>query len=183
MQYLNTLLRCWQATGLGLAVCAAVTYGAWAVVVKPAVNERTQLDDLRATLSVQQEASQNLDRQAIALRKQIASYDEIAKANQHRFSDATTVNQQISTVNDIALGREINVDDLTVADPTIESELKVYPIHLAGRANYRQVAQLLHDLDASSDSNVILQFNVMASPDVTLASSFHLDLAWYVPVD
>jgi Tfp pilus assembly protein PilO len=171
----------WRIYAVGALVCAALSAGAYAVGVRPAVRRHAEQVAHQTDLRARKQKAANLAGQLNTARTQLAAVNETLRNRTLRLQPAELVNDRIGALTALADAAHLTLDDLRPGTASETADYKTVPILIAGSGTYPDCAAFLHKLRKSFPDMAVRSFettNNSASPDAP-AATFQFDLIWH----
>jgi Tfp pilus assembly protein PilO len=171
----------WRIYAAGALICAALSAGAYAAGVRPAVRRRAVQVAHQTELRARKQKAANLAGQLNTARSQLAAVNETLRSRSLRLQPAELVNERIDSLTTLADTTHLMLDDLRPGTTSETADYKTVQILMAGSGTYPNCAAFLHNLRRSFPDMAVRSFettNNSASPDAP-AATFQFDLIWH----
>jgi Tfp pilus assembly protein PilO len=166
----------------GGAVCAALTAGAYLFGVRPAVARYDEHVARQLELKAARQKAANLVGVRNNTQSQLNAVNESVKNLTLRLEPASTVNQRLSKLTDLATREcQLVIDEMRPMPPADGPDYQTVPILIAGSGTYPNCARFLHRLRQAFQDTAVKSFettNNSSSPDNPTAT-FQVELVWH----
>jgi Tfp pilus assembly protein PilO len=166
----------------GGAVCAAVTVAAYLFGVRPAVARYDETVARQLELNAARQKAANLLGARNSTQNQLNAVNEALKSLTLRLEPASTVNQRLSKLTDLATREcQLVIDEMRPMPPADGADYQTVPILIAGSGTYPNCAKFLHRLRKDFPDTAVHSFettNNSSSPDNPTAT-FQVELVWH----
>jgi Tfp pilus assembly protein PilO len=166
----------------GGAVCAALTVGTYLFGVRPAVARYDEAVARQLELNAARQKAANLLGVRNSTQSQLNAVNEALKSRTLRLEPASTVNQRLSKLTDLATREcQLVIDEMRPMPPADGPDYQTVPILIAGSGTYPNCAKFLHRLRKDFPDTAVRSFettNNSSSPDNPTAT-FQVELVWH----
>ena len=170
----------WQVNGIALAVLAALTGVAYACGVRPLLDRHELAMRQQSELEIARAKSADVQRLCASLQQQLADLQRALAAAPLKLQLASTLNQKLAVVTDLAAQRGAGLDDVQPGKSADGPQFSSMPIHVAGAGSFPAFAGLLHRLRQGHPDIAVMAFDIVGTPrDNTGSARFAVDLLWY----
>jgi Tfp pilus assembly protein PilO len=164
------------------AVCAAMAAGAYLFGVRPASARYDDYVARQAELRAARQKAANLLGVRNATQNQLNAVNDALQKLTLRLEPASTVNQRLSKLTDLATREcQLVIDEMRPMPPADGADYQTVPILIAGSGTYPNCAKFLHRLRRDFPDTAVKSFettNNSSSPDNPTAT-FQVDLVWH----
>ena len=171
----------WRIYLCGVAACAALSAGAYAVGVRPAATRHTEQAAKQTELRAAKQKANNLAGQLNTARGDLARVNDALANLPLRLEPVAQVNQRLARLTGLADASKLTIDEMRPGTISEGRDYKTVPILIAGNGTYPACAAFLHGLRQRFPDMAVMSFdttNNSASPD-SPAATFQFDLAWH----
>jgi Tfp pilus assembly protein PilO len=171
----------WRIYLGGAVVCAALSAGAYAVGVRPAVRRHGEQVTRQTELRARKQKAANLAGQLNTARAQLAAVNDTLRSRSLRLEPADQVNDRIGSLTALVDKAGLTLDEMRPGTVSEGPDYKTVPILIAGSGTYPACATFLHRLRETFPDMAVRSFEVTnnsASPE-TPAATFQFDLTWH----
>ena len=171
----------WHIYAVAALACAALSAGAYAVGVRPAIRRHAEQVAHQTDLRARKQKAANLAGQLNTARTQLAAVNETLRNRSLRLQPADLVNDRIGALAGLAEAAHLTLDVLQPGTASETADYKTIPILMAGSGTYPDCALFLHKLRKEFPDMAIRSFettNNSATPE-TPAATFQFDLIWH----
>jgi Tfp pilus assembly protein PilO len=167
---------------VGLAVCAALTLGAYAVAIRPLVQHMEAAAAQRRELAERRASIAELEQSAQGIRRQLTDLRHEAELLPLKMESARQINQRLARITDLAGESGLEIHDIQPGTAVNKPRFAIIPIQLAGSGDWRACARFLRSLRQvfpdSGVGTVELVGNPGGGPEAL--AEFKLGLIWHV---
>jgi Tfp pilus assembly protein PilO len=177
----NYLRAPWQIDATGLVLCAALTYAAYLLGVRPAVSRHVEQRTRDAQLVEARERVSALTASTRMLRTQIVNVDNVLLNTEVKLYSASAINQRLAEITSLASECGLEVQLVQTGTIIPSQRYAQLPIELAGTGTYRASAWFLHRLRKALPDTAVHAFEFSGNPTESNGLiSYQLRLNWYV---
>ena len=175
------IFNAWRIYVCGAVVCVALTAGAYAVGVRPAVRRHAEQVARQADLRARKQKAAALANELQSARSQLAAVNDALRSRSLRLQPASRVNDRISDLTKLTEGSGLTIDEMRPGVIAEGRDYKTVAILVAGNGTYPACATFLHRLREKFPDMAVRSFettNNSTSPDAP-AATFQFDLTWH----
>lgn len=171
----------WQIYGAGALVCAGLTFGAWAVAVRPLLDGRAERQALAAQLAERVRAAADRTAALDAANRQLDQVKAALARTPLRLESDALLNQRLARVTTLAAESGLRMDEIQPGAPEDGPHYRTVPVRLVANGPYAACATFLHRLrDEFPDTGARGFDAANAAPDPeNPVATLRLELLWF----
>lgn len=174
----------WQLIRMDLAALVAAA-GAALLFFSFGLRPVLYLQDRHAAQKTQLESQQSevalMMIRAGDLKKELAEVRAALSQSPVQLEPASTINNRISRLAELAAGHGLKVNEVQPAEPVYGGNSGSVPIRLNGTGGYRDWATFLHALSKSFPDTAVDSFQLSGRQEVAASPpEFQVNLVWHV---
>jgi Tfp pilus assembly protein PilO len=164
----------------GLAVCVALTVGAYFVAVQPMLDRRSEIDTQRAQVDAERQAAALTAAKLAELRQHAARVEQAVASNPLRLQPMTQLNTWLAMIADLATKTGVQLDQLEPGAPVRAEHYVTVPIRLSGRGDYAASTRFLHQLHEAMPDTAVESMELAGHPRTPdQPATFRFSLLWH----
>jgi Tfp pilus assembly protein PilO len=164
----------------GAIFCAAISLGAYFVVLRPLMQQRTAIAVQQEELTIRQKKASQLAATTVSLDVQLQSVQQELAESSITLQPPDRINRQIAKLTKLIHECELKADDIQVGKVFKGSKYDIIPIVLAGRGEQDKCAAFLHKLSETFGDTGVGCFKITGNPeDPAQVGEFRFGLLWY----
>jgi Tfp pilus assembly protein PilO len=171
----------WQMAALAAAACVGLTVAAYAVGLRPMLEERDREATQRQQLEERRATASDLGASVAELHRELAGVKEALARSPVRLQPATLVNQRLEALARLAGECGVQLDEMRPGAPADSTHYQTVPIRIVGTGRYPDYALFLRNLRKTFGDMGVRTFNATnlggASPEPVAA--FQAELVWF----
>lgn len=179
----RTKSHAWQMIAIAAGVCLGLTVAAYALGVRPLMDQATHDSALREELKDRRATASRLAGEAADLQREVNAGKELLARSPVRLQPAALINQRLAAVTQLATECGLSLDEVRPGIGVDSTHFQTVPIRLVGGGRYPACATFLRKLRQTFGDMGVRQFmvsNVSGSiPSETPAASFQAELVWF----
>ena len=171
----------WQMAALAAAACAGLTIAAYAVGVRPMLEQRQHEAEQRLALKERRETSSELAATVAELQHDLADARQVLARSPVRLQPATLVNQRLAALAALADECGVQVDEMRPGTPADSTHYQTFPIRIVGTGSYPNYAKFLRNLRKTFGDMGVRSFNAtnLIGPSANPTAAFQAELIWF----
>lgn len=166
----------------GAIVCLGLSAGTYFVGVRPAIARHGEQSTRQADLRDARQKAAELLGTRNSTQTQLNAVNEALKRQSLRLRPASTVNQRLASLTELATREcQLVIDEMRPGVVVESADSQAVPILIAGSGTYPNCAKFLHKLRQTFPDTAVRSFettNNSASPDRP-AATFQFELTWH----
>jgi Tfp pilus assembly protein PilO len=162
-------------------VCAAISFGAYWVGVRPALAQHEEQTQRQVELQAARHKAANLVGARNAALAQVAAVNAELNNLPLRLEPASTVNHRLAALTALIKDCKLGIDKTRAGAPVDAGDYQAVPIVITGTGTYPAVARFLHKVRTTFPDTAVRSFetaNNSASAESPTAT-FQFDLVWH----
>jgi Tfp pilus assembly protein PilO len=172
----------WHAAALAAAACVGLTLGAYAIGVRPMLDERARERTQRETLKGQRGRASDLAATVADLQHQLHDAKSVLARSPVRLQPAALVNQRLEALARLAGECRVQLDEMRPGVPVDSTHYQTVPIRIVGTGRYPDYAMFLRKLRGTFGDMGVRSFNATnlggGQPELPVAA-FQAELVWF----
>lgn len=171
----------WHMVGIAATVCVGLTVGAFAIGVRPLLDQHRRETSQQETLKERTATASELAVTVAGLNRDLADVKDTLAKTPLRLQSATLVNQRLEALARLASECGVSLDEMRPGSPIDGAHYQTVPIRIVGGGTYPACTTFLRRLRKTFGDMGIRTFNAAnttpASP--TPSASFQSELVWF----
>ena len=175
----------WQIYATGVAVCAAVSAGAYLAGIEPALARRAEAAANTAELQTRRENAAQLAGTLAATRRKLAETNRELAGLTLRLESAATLNSRLARLSDLAIEAGLTLDEVQPGTPADGAHYQTVPIRIVGAGTYPACAAFLRRLRERFPDTSVRSFELASSNPLRhggrdpIPAVFRVELTWH----
>ena len=171
----------WQMAALAAAACAGLTIAAYAVGVRPMLEQRQHEAQQRLALQERRATASDLSATVSDLQHELANAKQVLARSPVRLQSAALVNQRLEALALLADKCDVMLDEMRPGTPTDSTHYQMFPIRIVGTGSYPDYAKFLRNVRKTFGDMGVRSFNAtnLVGPSATPTAAFQAELIWF----
>jgi Tfp pilus assembly protein PilO len=171
----------WHMTTLAIAACAGLTLAAYAVGVRPMLEQRDKENSQRQLLAERQQTSSELATTVAELQRNLVEAKQVLERSPVRLQPASLVNQRLEALARLAGECGVQLDEMRPGTPVDSTHYQSFPIRIVGTGRYPAYALFLRNLRKTFGDMGVRTFNAtnLNGPSASPVAAFQAELIWF----
>jgi Tfp pilus assembly protein PilO len=182
--------RILRVDAIGMALCAALSTGAYFVGVEPVINIQARVEEQERLIDEQLRIAADSEQLLLQEQTKLAELKRRLNANNVQLAPPTDINRRLDRISRLLESHGLTMQTLDPGTAHTDPELGKFvmvPIRLAGRGSFAGMTRFLHQLLSKEFPDVELRSLNFSAPTVggpatefePDKAAFLLELRWY----
>jgi Tfp pilus assembly protein PilO len=171
----------WQMAAFAAAACIGLTVAAYALGVRPMLEQRDHEKTQRQTLQERRATASELTSTVSELQRDLGKTKQDLARSPVRLQPGSLVNQRLEALARLAGECGVQLDEMRPGTPTDSTHYQTYPIRIVGTGRYPDYAMFLRKLRKTFGDMGVRSFNVtnLIGPSADPVAAFQSELIWF----
>lgn len=171
----------WHMTAITTATCAGLTLAAYAIGVRPMLDQREKENGQRETLTERRRTSSELTSTLAQLQRELTEAKLVLEHSPVRLQPASLVNQRLEALARLAGECGVQLDEMRPGTPVDSTHYQTFPIRIVGTGRYPAYALFLRNLRKTFGDMGVRTFNAtnLNGPSPAPVAAFQAELIWF----
>jgi Tfp pilus assembly protein PilO len=171
----------WQLCAAAAVACAALTVGAYAIGVRPLLEERAHEAEQRQTLDERRGTASDLATALADVQRDLERAKQELAQTPVRLQPATLVNQRLAAIARVATDCQVALDEMRPGSAADSTHFQTVPIRIVGSGRYPACARFLRELRRTFGDMGVRKFTTTNTTPAALepTAAFQAELVWF----